>query len=90
MAQQEKLSLLEFQKRFSNEDACREHLFKHKWPNGYICEKCGCIQYYYVPTRHIYACKSCSYQATVTSNTVMHKTYSPLVKWFWAIYLTIG
>lgn len=87
MAQQPSMSLLAFQKRFNSEEACREHLFKHKWSSGYVCEKCGCTEYYFVPTRHIYECKKCSYQATVTSNTVMHRTHTPLVKWFWAIYM---
>jgi len=87
VAQQPAMSLLVFQKRFNTEDACREHLFRHKWPKSYICEKCGCTEYYFVPTRHIYECKNCSYQATVTSNTVMHRTHMPLAKWFWAIYL---
>ena len=40
MAQQPSMSLLAFQKRFITEEACREHLFKHKWISGYVCERC--------------------------------------------------
>ena len=87
MAQQQELSILEFKNKYDSEDACREHLFKNKWPNGFICEKCGCLEYYYIATRHSYECKGCYYQASVTSNTIMHKTHTPLEKWFWAIYL---
>ena len=32
MAQQESLNILEFQRRFGTDDACRNHLFKIRWP----------------------------------------------------------
>ena len=78
---------MEFKNTYGSEDACREHLFKNKWSKGFICEKCGCFEYYYIATRKSYECKGCSYQACVTSNTIMHKTHTTLEKWFWAIYL---
>ena len=87
MAQQQELSILEFKNKYGSEDACRKHLFKNKWPKGFICEKCGCVDYYYIETRKSYECKGCCYQASVTSNTIMHKTHTALEKWFWAIYL---
>src|SRR5450830_1643002 len=83
MAQQQELSILEFKNKYGSEDACREHLFKNKWPNGFICEKCGCFEYYYIATRKSYECKGCGYQASVTSNTIMHKTHTTLEKWLW-------
>src|SRR5674476_1444135 len=55
--------------------------------NGFICKKCGCFEYYYIATRKSYECKGCCYQASVTANTIMHKTHTTLEKWFWAIYL---
>ena len=30
---------------------------------------------------------ACKHQVSVTAGTVMHKTRTPLVAWFWAIYL---
>jgi transposase-like protein len=87
MAQQQELSILEFQARYGTEDACREHLFHHKWPYGFVCEKCGGTDYYTISSRNTYECRSCGYQASVTSGTVMHKTHTPLMLWFWAIYL---
>ena len=32
---------IEFDKRFSDPAACYEYLFKLKWPNGFLCNKCG-------------------------------------------------
>ena len=81
------MNLLEFQSEFSNETQCRDHLFKMRWPNGFVCPRCGHGKFYDLPRRKLYQCKSCSYQSSVTAGTVMHKTRTPLMKWFWAIFL---
>jgi len=86
MAAQAPISLLEFQAHFKDEQACREHLFRVRWPNGFCCPKCGNSTYYFVKGRDLYQCKECSHQASLTAGTVMHKTRTSLVKWFWAIY----
>ncbi|MCK8487069.1 IS1595 family transposase [Paenibacillus sp. MBLB2552] len=89
MAKHETMNLIQFQKRFVSDDACQDHLFSMKWPNGYVCEKCGHNQYYTTKTRklNLYECKQCRYQATVTVGTVMEKTRTDLTKWFLAIFL---
>jgi len=87
MANQEPLSFFEFQKKFNTEQACREHLFQLRWPNGFMCPKCGHTECYSLKSRHIHECKKCHYQASETSGTIMHRTRVPLEKWFWAIYL---
>jgi transposase-like protein/Zn ribbon nucleic-acid-binding protein len=87
MAQQENISLLTFQKKFNSNEKCRRYLFKHRFPDGYVCPKCGYKKYFEIKTRHQYQCKSCGYQTSVIANTIMRKTKTSLVKWFWAIYL---
>ena len=42
---------------------------------------------YFHRTRHLYHCKACGYQASLTAGTVFHKTRTPLHKWFWMIWL---
>jgi predicted RNA-binding Zn-ribbon protein involved in translation (DUF1610 family) len=32
---------LDFEKRFSTEEACREYLFALRWPAGFQCPQCG-------------------------------------------------
>ena len=86
MAQQDPISFFEFTQKFSTEEACREHLFQLRWPNGFVCPKCSHNECYSLKTRHIHECKKCHYQASVTSGTVMDRTRVPLRKWFWAIY----
>lgn len=81
-----RIDFLEFQKMFSTEKRCWQYLFKKRWPNGYICPKCGCNHYYFISTRALYQCKACRYQCSVTAGTIFHKTRTPLVKLFWMIY----
>jgi transposase-like protein len=87
MANQEKITLLRFQKVYSSEEVCRKHLFNIRWADGFKCPHCGHTEYYNHFTRNLYQCKNCGYQASVTAGTVMHKTHIALMKWFWAIFL---
>jgi transposase-like protein len=87
MATKKCVGLEDIQRRFDTEDACRDYLFKLRWPDGFICPVCGCREYYHITTRHKYACKSCRHQASVTSGTVMDRSHLSLRTWIWAIYL---
>ena len=83
----EKLNLLDFQKKYNTEDDCRQRLFELRWPEGYKCPKCESQKYYYLKNRYLYQCSDCKYQVSITAGTVMHKTRTSLLKWFWAIFL---
>jgi transposase-like protein len=87
MSQQESMNLVDFIKRFPNEDACRQYLFELRWPDGFKCPRCGNGQHYLLAKYHLYQCTSCNYQASVTAGTVMHKTRVSLLKWFIALFL---
>lgn len=87
MAHVQSLSLLEFQKKFNDEESCQEYLFNLRWEGGFKCPKCQHDSYSYISTRKLYQCKSCKYQASLTAGTVMHRTRTSLKIWFWVIYL---
>ena len=88
MAQQKPMTILEFQEKFSTEDACREHLYQMRWGEGFGCPKCGAKgEPFQIVSRNLYQCKQCNHQASVTSGTVMDRTKVPLRKWFWAMFL---
>ena len=86
MAYQE-LSLLQFNKKFPSERACQKALEKLRWPKGFVCPKCAHNHAYDRSKRHLLECAGCGYQASLTAGTIFHKTRTPLVKWFWTIYL---
>jgi transposase-like protein len=77
----------EYQSKFGTEEACRAYLYEKRWPNGFVCPKCGHTEHFDIKSRHKYQCKKCTHQTTVTAGTVMEKTRTPLTKWFLAMYL---
>lgn len=80
-------SLIELITTFRDEEDCRDALFRHRWPDGFVCPRCGGRHAYPITKRLTYECASCRYQVSVTAGTVFHKTRTPLLKWFTAIHL---
>jgi transposase-like protein len=76
---------IEFDQRFSNPDTCYEYLAKTRWPNGFICEKCG-HNAFWVSAKHIYICTRCEHQYSLTAGTIMHRTRKPITYWFKAMW----
>jgi len=83
----ENMDFFQFQKRFSREDSCWKHLVKLRWPDGFICPRCGHDKAGFHSKRKLIQCKGCRYQASATAGTIFHKTRIPLRKWFWFIFL---
>lgn len=81
------ISLIKFQEKFQTEEDCQKRLVELRWPDGFVCSHCKGRDYYDLPKRHLYQCKGCGYQVSVTSGTVMHGTRTSFLKWFWAIFL---
>lgn len=73
-----KIGLPKFAKKFVKEEDFWKYLFKMRWPQGFVCPRCGYVEYSYHSTRHLYQCKACKYQASVTAETVFHKTHTPV------------
>lgn len=87
MTRPRQLSFFDFQRRFPDDQACREFLFRARWPEGYVCPRCQGQRHTYVSTRQHWECKDCRYQVSLTAGTIFHNTRLPLVTWFWAVYL---
>lgn len=81
-------SLVEIQAAFPDEQSCAEFLFDRRWPEGFICRKCGCGRAVLLRSRaHTYECLDCGCQTSVTAGTIMQRTKLPLTLWFWAAHL---
>ena len=80
-------SIVEFQRRFPDDDACRAYLFASRWPGGFRCPRCRGRAVGAEHRRQLWQCKRCGFQVSATAGTVMHKTRTPLSLWFWAAYL---
>ena len=82
----EERSLLAFQRTFGSEEACGEHLARQRWPEGFVCPRCGHGSAWYLPGRRLYDCQRCRHQTSLTAGTIFHRTRTPLVKWYWLLY----
>ena len=79
-------SLIEFQKKFSSNEACEKHIVEQRWQNGFVCPQCGHDESWYLHKRKLFDCKNCRFQTSLTAGTIFHGTKVPLVKWYWLIY----
>jgi len=77
--------IVEFEKRFNSEKACREYLIKVRWPEGYQCPRCNCDKAWLIGNK-LYKCKKCSFRTSVTAGTIFHDTRKPLSVWFKAMW----
>lgn len=78
-------TLSELEKRFSSDEACRAYLYSLRWPDGFVCPRCGHKKSWEM-SDGLYWCTSCSYKASVTAGTVFERTRKPLTVWFRVIW----
>ena len=89
MAKAAAISFKGFRTRYHTEEACREELFRQRFPNGFVCPKCGCKEFYVIRSRNICQCRSCCCQTSVNRRNNDAPTHLPLTVWFWAIYFCV-
>ena len=78
-------TLLELERRFATEEACREYLARLRWPQGFACPSCAGVKAW--PTkRGLWMCAACGHQASPTAGTIFQDTRTPLMLWFRAIW----
>ncbi len=76
---------VEFDSRFSSEQACFDYLFQLRWPEGFCCPRCGHAKYW-MTSRGLYLCRQCKHQQSVTAGTIFHGTRKPMRLWFKALW----
>ena len=78
-------SLTEFQQAFPDEATCAAFLAERRWPDGFVCPRCGGGRAAALECRaYTYECLDCSRQTSITAGTAMHRSKLPLPTWFWA------
>lgn len=78
-------TLMELEKRFSSDAACRAYLFGLRWPSGFSCPRCQESKAWPVKGT-FWHCSACGYQVSVTSGTIFERSRIPLQVWFRAIW----
>lgn len=78
-------TLLEFEARFASGEACREYLQQLRWPEYFVCSRCGGGRDW-PTTRGRLICRWCRYQTSVTAGAISQDTPKALRLWFPAIW----
>lgn len=78
-------NIMEFEKRFSSEEACRDYLFQIRWPDGFKCPRCQHTQAWFI-NGDLYKCKNCSFKSSVKTGTIFQDSRKPLRMWFRAMW----
>lgn len=76
---------MEFESRFSSEDACEEYLIQIRWPEGFVCPVCAARKAWRTE-RLLFHCAACGRQISVTAGTIFQGTRKPLPMWFRAMW----
>ena len=77
--------LVEFEAWFATEEACRDYLFRLRWPDGFRCPRCEHTRAW--PVRKLWLqCASCGRQTSVMAGTIFQDSRKPLRLWFRAIW----
>ena len=80
-------TLREFQSKFASDEACQQYLAACRWPDGFVCPRCGGHRAYELVKLRRWQCVGCRQQVSLTAGTILHNTKTPLTVWFWAAYL---
>lgn len=78
-------TFLEFQDWFSTDENCLDYLSKLRWPDGFVCPKCGGLDAWRT-NESLWMCTSCSRRTSVTAGTIFDRTRTPMRTWFAAIW----
>jgi hypothetical protein len=97
------MTIPEFQKKFNTNEVCREHLYRIRWPGGAGVPEMREEGILYnheaerVRTRRLRKPQVFDLMVfdlmvfdliSLTAGTIMHRSHTPLIKWFWAVYMT--
>lgn len=83
-----KYTIRDLQTDFPDEDSCLEWLVNFKYPDGITCPTCQKVtKHYKLANRKCYSCSVCRHQVHPTAGTILHKSRTPLVLWFYVIFV---
>ncbi len=84
----ETISIVQLLRKFPDQEICTAWLEEVRWAGEPTCAHCGARDKIGAPKSkpHTYWCGHCRKHFTVTTNTIMHSTKTPLQNWVVAIY----
>lgn len=81
-------TVLEFMKRFPDDDTCLDHLMAVRYGETITCTKCNREgKFHRIKKIPAYACQYCGHHIHPMAGTPFARSSTPLQKWFYAMYL---
>jgi hypothetical protein len=71
---------------FHSDEKCLEFLADLKWNEGFVCRKCGNINYCNGKTPYSRRCTKCKKEESATTGTIFHNCKFPVSKAFYIAY----
>lgn len=78
-------SLGEFLAWFPRDEDCRDYLAWMRWPDGFVCERCGSAGGWALGDGR-FECRVCGQRTSVIAGTIFDRTRTPLTVWFHACW----
>jgi transposase-like protein len=78
-------TLLELEQRFATEEQCQGYLAALRWPEGFVCPRCGGRKAWPAQRGRL-ICAVCRHQASVTAGTIFQDSRLPLRIWLRALW----
>ncbi len=86
----------QFERMFPNEEACKNYLFSHRWPDGVTCPRCHKSEHVYkIAQSWKWECWNAdcasghAYRFSLIAGTIFENTKYPLRTWFWVLFLML-
>jgi transposase-like protein len=84
------MTLIELVERFPDNESCRQHLIRVRWPDGVRCPRCQSEKVSELKGRKQWTCLGCRYRFSATAGTIFHQSHIGLRKWFMAIFVVLN
>ena len=78
-------TLAELEKQFATDEACRTYLYALRWPDGFVCHKCGCRRMT-ITAAGLYLCLDCGRKTSIIQGIIFQDSHLPLLTWFRAMW----
>jgi transposase-like protein len=84
---QKGMSLSDLYRQYGTEAQCEAAVVAWRWPNGFVCPRCGAREHAIVGKRRLFNCHGCQAQTSIKAGTIFARTLLPLTTWFQGMYL---
>jgi len=81
---------IEFDALYRDEESCIQTVVDARWPDGFVCPRCGGTHCWEYDRRLLFECVACGYQVSPLAGTIFHGAKLALRKLFRLVYLLVA